>query len=147
MHRNCDYRKPSHSHCHPTCHHLFSGGRFHLTAGKLAAPLAVKAAAEKVQWAKRGKLLELSEVAPIRVIASTQDCCMVCKKDFRGMLGILNARPHHCRACGAVVCDACSRERARIPSLDERALFKCCIICAKELKGGRKYGARRRSIL
>lgn len=107
----------------------------------------LKETSEKIQHEKRGKLLEPYEVAPIRVIATTKKACMVCDKEFRGMLGMLNSRHHHCRACGAVVCDSCSREKARIPSLDERALFKCCISCAKELKAGRTYGARRRSII
>lgn len=107
----------------------------------------LKETSEKIQQEKRGKLLEPFEVAPIRVIASTKNSCMVCDKEFHGVLGVLKSRHHHCRACGAVVCASCSREKARIPSLDERALFKCCTPCVKELKAVRKYGARRRSII
>ena len=79
-----------------------------------------------------------AEVCPIRVIADTINECQVCRTVF----GLMN-RKHHCRACGACVCETCSREKVRIPSLDPKALFKCCTLCASELKAARRYGSNR----
>ncbi len=114
---------------------------------KQAWMAAITKAAEAVQVAQRGKTLEPYEVVPIRVIATTQESCMVCHKHFYSSLGLVSTRHHHCRACGAVVCLDCSRDKSRIPTLDERALFKVCVLCSKELKAARRYGARRKSII
>ena len=111
---------------------------------------AIQDAANTVQQAKRGRQLELFETCPIRVFAHLCPNCQMCQASFgNSMLGglRLTARRHHCRACGACVCENCSRERARIPTLDPRALFKVCTSCATELKALRRYGAKRKIII
>jgi len=98
----------------------------------------INAAATALQLEKIGRTVSEAEVCPIRVIASTVNACQICLTNF-GFTG----RRHHCRACGACVCDQCSREKVRIPSLHENALFKACNLCARELKAARRYGANR----
>ena len=120
------------------------------TAEKTAWMDALQEAAMAVQEAKRGRPLELFEVCPIRVFAHTSPSCQMCHTSFgNAILGgmRLAARRHHCRACGACVCENCSREKARIPTLEERALFKVCTSCATELKALRRYGAKRKSLM
>ena len=98
----------------------------------------IDAAATALQMAKIGRVVTEAEVCPIRVIANTVSECQLCYTLF-GMMG----RRHHCRACGACVCEKCSREKARIPSLHTSALFKVCSLCARELHAARRYGANR----
>jgi len=98
----------------------------------------INAAASALQMAKIGRTVSEAEVCPIRVIASTMPACQICLTNF-GFTG----RRHHCRACGACVCDQCSRDKVRIPSLHANALFKVCNLCARELKAARRYGANR----
>lgn len=98
----------------------------------------INTAATELQMTKIGRVVSEAEVCPIRVIASTVSACQVCLINF-GMMG----RRHHCRACGACICDQCSREKVRIPSLHTHALFKVCNLCARELKAARRYGANR----
>jgi hypothetical protein len=72
-------------------------------------------------------------MAPIWDVDDTK--CQLCQKAF----GIF-FRKHHCRNCGITVCEPCSKEKCRIPRLDEKALFKVCNRCARELKEHRTYG-------
>ena len=44
---------------------------------------------------------------------------------------------------GKCVCEMCSREKMRIPKLDEKKLFRVCNPCGKELKSVRVYGTHR----
>ena len=99
-------------------------------------------AATIIQIETNGRILSQAEVCPIRVIATSVTECQVCSAPF----GVMS-RKHHCRACGAVVDEQCSREKVRIPSLDEKALFKVCNLCANELKSARRYGGRRSSMI
>ena len=48
--------------------------------------------------------------------------CMICNRDFD-----LFHRKHHCRACGQIICDACSPNGFYIPgqSKSNRACLKC----------------------
>ena len=103
---------------------------------------AIDSAATAVQMKSLNRRISQTEVCPIRVFADTVTECQVCTSAF----GLMNRR-HHCRACGACVCESCSREKVRIPSLDPRALFKCCNLCASELKAARRYGSNRSSDL
>jgi hypothetical protein len=41
---------------------------------------------------------------------------------------------------GMCVCELCSKDKVRIPRLDERALYKVCNHCSKQLKEDREYG-------
>jgi hypothetical protein len=52
--------------------------------------------------------------------------CMVCSAQF----GWLLMRPkHHCRACGALVCHACSPYVTSVPGLNEFGGSRVCINC------------------
>ena len=99
---------------------------------------AIKIAATSVQMNTLKRPVSQAEVCPIRVIADSVSECQVCHNNF----GVMTRR-HHCRACGACVCEQCSREKVRIPSLDAKALFKVCNLCAHELKAARRYGSNR----
>mmetsp|Transcript_16972 Transcript_16972/g.38191 ORF Transcript_16972/g.38191 Transcript_16972/m.38191 type:complete len:85 (-) Transcript_16972:522-776(-) len=68
-----------------------------------------------------------------------QSMCQICSKQFTFFI-----RKHHCRNCGRCVCEICSRDKMRVPSLDERQLFKVCSDCGKELKKTRAYGVEAR---
>jgi hypothetical protein len=41
---------------------------------------------------------------------------------------------------GICVCELCSKDKVRIPKLDERNLYKVCTHCGKLLKEARSYG-------
>lgn len=51
--------------------------------------------------------------------------CMVCTAEFSVV-----RRRHHCRACGKVVCSACSEDRVRLPYLGN-AYARVCPNCFK----------------
>lgn len=49
--------------------------------------------------------------------------CMVCGTGFR------SSSKHHCRACGNVVCDKCSKHRAVVSPLDHLGPLRVCNLC------------------
>jgi hypothetical protein len=99
--------------------------------------------------------LDESEMAPIWNPNEIQ--CSQCFKPFSFFV-----RKHHCRNwcvfsvsifvfllhsntffllySGICVCEMCSKEKVRIPKLDERTLYKVCNHCSKVLKESRVYG-------
>ena len=80
--------------------------------------------------------LNESQMCPLYTFKSEVSDCSQCGRSFG-----LFSRRHHCRQCGVVVCEVCSRNKVRIPRLDERMLFKCCNACTAQLKAERRYGA------
>lgn len=90
-------------------------------------------AATKLQMKESGHACSESEMAPIW--RSDSSNCQLCNAAF----GFLTRR-HHCRNCGKCVCESCSKEKCRVPRIDERALMKVCNECARELKKARNYG-------
>jgi hypothetical protein len=50
--------------------------------------------------------------------------CMICEESF----GIFTYR-HHCRACGNVVCNTCSKFKAKIATLEELGFVRVCSRC------------------
>jgi len=82
------------------------------------------------------RLTTEEEMCPLYTFKSEVSECTQCGRSF----GVF-ARRHHCRQCGIVVCETCSRNKVRIPKLDERILFKCCNACTTQLKKERRYGA------
>lgn len=82
------------------------------------------------------KLLTVEQTCPLYTLKTEIQECAQCGRSF----GFF-ARRHHCRECGVVVCDACSRNKVRIPRLDPYMLFKTCNACAAILKNQRRYGA------
>ena len=57
------------------------------------------------------------------------DQCRLCHKKFGAF-----TREHHCRRCGAAVCNACSPQRLRLPQLGFTDRVRVCVPCAREEK-------------
>ncbi|KAI6658012.1 FYVE and coiled-coil domain-containing protein 1-like [Oopsacas minuta] len=49
--------------------------------------------------------------------------CVLCRRSFSNSL-----RKHHCRLCGKVLCNECSREKVLTPT--GRDTVRCCVVCA-----------------
>ncbi|KAJ3293244.1 hypothetical protein HK104_004641 [Borealophlyctis nickersoniae] len=71
---------------------------------------------------KKKKMNEFS--APVWIPDEFAPNCMVCNQEFHMFL-----RKHHCRACGKVVCHACSSRYFIIPGLDEDMAARACDPC------------------
>eukprot|EP00669_Euglena_mutabilis_P010643 TRINITY_DN5367_c0_g1_i1.p1 TRINITY_DN5367_c0_g1~~TRINITY_DN5367_c0_g1_i1.p1 ORF type:complete len:251 (-),score=3.85 TRINITY_DN5367_c0_g1_i1:209-919(-) len=56
--------------------------------------------------------------------------CACCQKEFTFLL-----RKHHCRHCGKVFCDECSRFKAKIPSMGFNDMVRICEYCRRDVKG------------
>ena len=50
--------------------------------------------------------------------------CLVCSVKFGYFL-----RRHHCRSCGLIICNACSKTKAMVDELDENSKTRICDIC------------------
>jgi len=61
--------------------------------------------------------------------------CMRCEKQFT----VINRR-HHCRKCGAVVCNACSSKKYHLPAQSKKPL-RVCDICFQTLTALDNAGA------
>ena len=83
---------------------------------------------------KEGITLKVENCALLKKSRENIRSCECCAAQF----GVFTAM-HHCRNCSKVVCVECSRQKARIPSIDERTLFKVCNGCANSLKNYRSY--------
>jgi hypothetical protein len=46
---------------------------------------------------------------------------------------VVGKRQHHCRRCGAAVCDECSSGRSTIPSLGHEFSVRVCKQCAAQI--------------
>ena len=55
--------------------------------------------------------------------------CQLCHKQFGSF-----TREHHCRRCGAAVCNTCSPQRLRLPHLGITERVRVCVRCALEAK-------------
>jgi hypothetical protein len=47
------------------------------------------------------------------------------------------------RHSGKCICEVCSRDKMRIPKMDDHKLFRVCNPCGRELKNQRVYGMQR----
>eukprot|EP00927_Polykrikos_kofoidii_P050081 TRINITY_DN44023_c0_g1_i1.p1 TRINITY_DN44023_c0_g1~~TRINITY_DN44023_c0_g1_i1.p1 ORF type:complete len:316 (-),score=38.48 TRINITY_DN44023_c0_g1_i1:48-995(-) len=56
------------------------------------------------------------------------DQCPICETAFTATI-----RRHHCRQCGRVVCDECSRHRLRLPNDANAGKARVCNDCATQL--------------
>mmetsp|Transcript_12370 Transcript_12370/g.13694 ORF Transcript_12370/g.13694 Transcript_12370/m.13694 type:complete len:874 (-) Transcript_12370:513-3134(-) len=68
--------------------------------------------------------------------------CMVCEAKFTTFF-----RRHHCRSCGKVVCETCSKYRAHLPHISEGKV-RICLLCNLAKFGGNEIQdpkAKRRS--
>ena len=71
---------------------------------------------------------KLGEKAPIWVPDGRVTMCQECHVEFT-----LIVRRHHCRACGRVICNACSNCEAPLKWNDFKA-ERVCYICYEELR-------------
>lgn len=59
-------------------------------------------------------------VAPVWTQDHLSTCCVLCQSAFTAI-----KRRHHCRACGILVCNQCSRTRQLLPNVDKNAVRIC----------------------
>jgi hypothetical protein len=111
--------------------------------------------AEKTEWleAIQQAIVALSQernsknkdakqgIAPLWMPDSTAAYCQKCKAAFS-----LISRRHHCRNCGAIVCDACSKGRYKLEHVDQRKQVRVCDGCFAYLSSGGKRSVRLDSI-
>ena len=88
------------------------------------------AAADQLLEASRGG--ELGDTAPVWVPDARVAMCQLCCAEFSLMV-----RRHHCRACGKVVCGACSGSKAPVKYKQFEAVRVCSQCCEKLI--GSKY--------
>jgi hypothetical protein len=73
--------------------------------------------------------IETNDSGPLKnvgwVINENVSVCLICNKDF----GVLKRWRHHCRACGDLVCTACSNYAKKIKGYDKLGKFKVCVNC------------------
>ena len=50
--------------------------------------------------------------------------CMICRIEFGFFY-----RPHHCRCCGIIVCDPCSKSKVIIEELKDKGELRICNQC------------------
>jgi len=67
-----------------------------------------------------------SAAAPLWVKDSSTDTCPLCSKKFT-----LLFRRHHCRQCGSICCDPCSKHRRILPAIDAKEPVRVCDNCAR----------------
>ncbi|KAJ3157753.1 hypothetical protein HDU89_000131 [Geranomyces variabilis] len=77
-------------------------------------------------WQKRRKMHNYS--APVWMPDDSTNCCMLCAQEFS-----LLKRKHHCRACGKIVCYACSNKHFLIPSLHKDTPARACDPCYERI--------------
>mmetsp|Transcript_30192 Transcript_30192/g.43133 ORF Transcript_30192/g.43133 Transcript_30192/m.43133 type:complete len:415 (+) Transcript_30192:36-1280(+) len=58
------------------------------------------------------------------VVSADVDNCIICDIEFGWMF-----RKHHCRACGHVVCDTCSSQKALISEIELVGPLRVCSLC------------------
>jgi hypothetical protein len=68
-------------------------------------------------------------LAPVWQGDSTSNACQVCRIEFT-----LFNRRHHCRRCGGLVCDKCSRHRMCLPGSTKKE--RICDTCVAAASGG-----------
>ncbi|MES1907062.1 MAG: hypothetical protein MHM6MM_000252 [Cercozoa sp. M6MM] len=63
--------------------------------------------------------------APLWVLDQDAPACLLCDLTFT-----MFQRRHHCRQCGACVCNACSRQRRLLPAIHARKPQRVCDNCS-----------------
>tara|TARA_B110000090_G_scaffold182444_1_gene208528 strand:+ start:199 stop:858 length:660 start_codon:yes stop_codon:yes gene_type:complete len=77
--------------------------------------------------------VEMGTVAPLWAPDGEHLDCMLCFEPFS-----LVFRRHHCRRCGRVVCDSCSKHRAFLSNIDASKAVRICSECNGVLHKKRK---------
>jgi hypothetical protein len=87
---------------------------------------AIKQAIVTLSQERHSKNTEASKqsIAPLWMPDNTASTCQKC----RGLFTVLNRR-HHCRNCGAIVCDTCSKRRYKLEHVDQRKQVRVCDAC------------------
>lgn len=73
------------------------------------------------------------------------DVCEFCKKPFfwnfklMWEMKIVGKRQHHCRRCGAAICDDCSKNRSQIPVLGHEFQVRVCNQCINKISDNEKH--------
>ena len=73
--------------------------------------------------------------APLQRLESEVPRCENCGGSF----GMIVKSRHQCRRCGKVVCDECSKRKARLDNF-HRKMQRVCPPCYNDLAKGRSYG-------
>jgi hypothetical protein len=60
---------------------------------------------------------------------SSSESCYVCEKPF----GVWHGSKHHCRKCGNLVCDTCSKKRVTMEATEGKGRFRICDNCFRTL--------------
>eukprot|EP00602_Paraphysomonas_sp_CaronLab_P000051 CAMPEP_0185028450 /NCGR_PEP_ID=MMETSP1103-20130426/14168_1 /TAXON_ID=36769 /ORGANISM="Paraphysomonas bandaiensis, Strain Caron Lab Isolate" /LENGTH=652 /DNA_ID=CAMNT_0027562875 /DNA_START=12 /DNA_END=1970 /DNA_ORIENTATION=+ len=76
-------------------------------------------------------------VAPVWNPDKAASCCEVCNTSFT-----LFNRKHHCRSCGVVVCDGCSRSKVLLPHVDAVKPQRVCDTCNRKMLSAGKSTVR-----
>src|SRR5690606_4983512 len=66
--------------------------------------------------------------APIWTPDDEKDCCVFCDAVF----SVFNRR-HHCRYCGSLVCNSCSKHRRMIKNISTKKKQRVCDECVKKI--------------
>ena len=109
----------------------FAHSLTHLTYPLTRSPIAPLAALEQAQWVdeinKAVRAFQPDRGSGMAVFApvwteNTSEC-MVCA----GKFGL--RRRHHCRHCGACVCQSCSSKKILLPHISNKKLSRVCDTC------------------
>ncbi|XP_046971190.1 zinc finger FYVE domain-containing protein 26 homolog isoform X2 [Vanessa cardui] len=73
----------------------------------------------------------------------TADRCMVCKISIFSMI----IRRHHCRRCGRVVCQGCSRNKMQVPTYPSGVKFRVCDDCFTQTMNKKSSSERENMML
>ncbi|XP_045892694.1 FYVE, RhoGEF and PH domain-containing protein 6-like isoform X1 [Micropterus dolomieu] len=86
---------------------------------------------EEVEWKDFGDGVPLGSKAPIWIPDPRTTMCMICTCEFT-----LTWRRHHCRACGKVVCQACSSNKHCLEYLKNQLARVCdqCFVVLQQQK-------------
>ena len=66
----------------------------------------------------------VDNIAPLWIPDNNTSACQKCHQHFS-----LLSRRHHCRNCGAIVCDNCSKKRYKLEHVDQKKLVRVCDPC------------------
>ncbi|KAJ7948791.1 RING/FYVE/PHD-type zinc finger family protein [Quillaja saponaria] len=93
--------------------------------------------AQTLTEANFGKVNEILEAEPSKWLAdSIASACMLCNVRFHPIM----CSRHHCRFCGGIFCDECSKGRSLLPSKFQTANpQRVCDVCSVRLESVQPY--------
>ncbi|KAI3982418.1 hypothetical protein MKX01_041256 [Papaver californicum] len=98
---------------------------------------AWKEMAETLTQADFGKIQEILEAVPPKWLPdSSSPSCMLCSVRFHALM----CSRHHCRYCGGIFCDECSKGRSLLPiKFRTEDPERVCDVCCVRLESVRSY--------